>query len=106
MWNTTYYPKAADHINLEKQWYIVDAADKRLGRMASAIAVHIRGKNLATFSPSIDMGAYVVVVCFSEPFLSILIFTINQCLRWLSFGDVGHFLRALVICQRGWVVIF
>jgi hypothetical protein len=62
-WNTTYYPKAADHVNIEKKWYIVDAADKRLGRLASAVAVHIRGKNLATFTPSIDMGAYVVVVC-------------------------------------------
>ncbi|KAG6551322.1 hypothetical protein Mapa_007108 [Marchantia paleacea] len=62
VWNTTYYPKAADHVNLEKTWYIVDAADKRLGRLASAIAVHIRGKNLAEFTPSVDMGAYVIVV--------------------------------------------
>jgi large subunit ribosomal protein L13 len=62
VWDRTYYPKASDHVNLEKQWYIVDAADKRLGRLASAVAVHIRGKNLATFTPSIDMGAYVVVI--------------------------------------------
>ncbi|CAM6113817.1 unnamed protein product [Calypogeia fissa] len=62
VWNTTYYPKAADHLNVEKQWYIIDAAEKRLGRLASAVAVHIRGKNLATFTPSIDMGAYVIVI--------------------------------------------
>ncbi|KAL3702309.1 hypothetical protein R1sor_020331 [Riccia sorocarpa] len=62
VWNTTYYPKADDHKNLEKTWYIVDAADKRLGRLASTVAVHIRGKNLAEFTPSVDMGAYVIVV--------------------------------------------
>lgn len=62
VWNTTYYPKEADHINMEKTWYIVDAADKRLGRLASTVAVHIRGKNLAEYTPSVDMGAYVVVV--------------------------------------------
>ena len=66
MWNKTYYPKAADHENVKKKWYIVDAADKRLGRLASTIAIHIRGKNVASFTPAIDMGAYVVVVsCFA-----------------------------------------
>jgi large subunit ribosomal protein L13 len=62
VWNKTYYPKADDHKNVEKKWYIVDAADKRLGRLASTIAIHIRGKNMASFTPSIDMGAYVIVV--------------------------------------------
>ncbi|WCJ32320.1 Ribosomal protein L13 family protein [Euphorbia peplus] len=62
IWNTTWYPKAADHVNTEKQWYIVDATDKILGRLASTIAIHIRGKNLATYTPSVDMGAFVIVV--------------------------------------------
>ncbi|MCO5594393.1 hypothetical protein L7F22_048423 [Adiantum nelumboides] len=63
IWNLkTWYPKAADHVNAEKTWYIVDAEDKRLGRLASTIAIHIRGKNLASYTPSVDMGAYVVVV--------------------------------------------
>ncbi|CAI6005908.1 unnamed protein product [Closterium sp. NIES-64] len=61
-WNSTYYPKEADHLNVEKQWYIVDAADKRLGRLASTIANHIRGKDQPTYTPSVDMGAYVIVV--------------------------------------------
>ncbi|CAI5516009.1 unnamed protein product [Closterium sp. Naga37s-1] len=61
-WNRTYYPKEADHLNVEKQWYIVDAADKRLGRLASTIANHIRGKDQPTYTPSVDMGAYVIVV--------------------------------------------
>ena len=62
IWNTTYYPKAADHVTTEKTWYVVDAQDKILGRMASAIAVHMRGKNQPTYTPSVDMGAFVIVV--------------------------------------------
>ncbi|KAK6132536.1 hypothetical protein DH2020_033745 [Rehmannia glutinosa] len=62
VWNKTWYPKAADHINTDKPWYIVDATDKILGRLASTIAIHIRGKNLATYTPSVDMGAFVIVV--------------------------------------------
>ncbi|CAH9147616.1 unnamed protein product [Cuscuta epithymum] len=62
VWNKTWYPKAIDHVNTEKPWYIVDAAEKKLGRLASTIANYIRGKNLATYTPSVDMGAFVVVV--------------------------------------------
>ncbi|CAK7351835.1 unnamed protein product [Dovyalis caffra] len=62
IWNTTWYPKAADHVNTEKTWYVVDATDKILGRLASTIAIYIRGKNLATYTPSVDMGAFVIVV--------------------------------------------
>ncbi|CAI5506814.1 unnamed protein product [Closterium sp. Naga37s-1] len=61
-WNRTYYPKEANHLNVEKQWYIVDATDKRLGRLASTIANHIRGKDQPTYTPSVDMGAYVIVM--------------------------------------------
>lgn len=62
VWNKTWYPKAKDHIPTSKTWYIVDATDKILGRLASTIAIHIRGKNLATYTPSVDMGAHVIVV--------------------------------------------
>lgn len=62
IWNTTWYPKAADHVTTEKTWYVVDATDKILGRLASTIAVHIRGKNEPTYTPSVDMGAFVIVV--------------------------------------------
>ncbi|XP_075506459.1 large ribosomal subunit protein uL13c [Primulina tabacum] len=61
-WNKTWYPKAADHVNTDKPWYIVDATDKILGRLASTIAIYIRGKNLATYTPSVDMGAFVIVI--------------------------------------------
>ncbi|CAI7780311.1 unnamed protein product [Closterium sp. NIES-53] len=67
-WNRTYYPKEANHLNVEKQWYIVDAADKRLSRLASSIANHIRGKDQPTYTPSIDMGTYVIVVTLPSHF--------------------------------------
>ncbi|XP_051123211.1 50S ribosomal protein L13, chloroplastic-like [Andrographis paniculata] len=60
--NKTWYPKASDHVNTDKPWYVVDATDKILGRLASTIAIYIRGKYLATYTPSVDMGAFVIVV--------------------------------------------
>lgn len=61
-WNDTYYPTASDAANVHKDWYIVDAEGKTLGRVASLVANHIRGKNSAGYTPSMDMGSYVVVI--------------------------------------------
>jgi large subunit ribosomal protein L13 len=52
----------AKNENVECNWYVVDAADKTLGRLASEIAQYIRGKQKRTFTPHVDMGDYVVVV--------------------------------------------
>lgn len=62
LFNRTYYPKAADHKNECKPWYIVDAEGQTLGRMAVLIATVLRGKNLPSYTPSADMGSYVVVI--------------------------------------------
>lgn len=45
-----------------KKWYVVDATDKTLGRLASRIAVVLRGKHKPTFTPHIDTGDFVVVI--------------------------------------------
>ena len=50
---TTYMAKPAD---IEKKWYVVDATDKTLGRLASEIAKVLRGKNKAIYTPHIDTG--------------------------------------------------
>ncbi|MDP8965740.1 MAG: 50S ribosomal protein L13 [Cyanobacteriota bacterium] len=47
---------------LERNWYVVDATDMRLGRLASEIAMVLRGKNKPTFTPHMDTGDFVVVV--------------------------------------------
>jgi large subunit ribosomal protein L13 len=45
-----------------KKWYLVDARDKTLGRLAARIAVVLRGKHKPIFTPSIDTGDFVIVV--------------------------------------------
>jgi large subunit ribosomal protein L13 len=47
---------------LEQKWYVVDATDQRLGRLACQIATILRGKNKATFTPHMDTGDFVIVV--------------------------------------------
>ncbi|GAB4320415.1 MAG: 50S ribosomal protein L13 [Leptolyngbyaceae cyanobacterium] len=48
--------------SIEHNWYVVDAADQRLGRLASEIARVLRGKNKPTYTPSMDTGDFVIVV--------------------------------------------
>ncbi|MDJ0631942.1 MAG: 50S ribosomal protein L13 [Xenococcaceae cyanobacterium MO_188.B29] len=48
--------------NLEQKWYVVDAADQRLGRLATEIAMILRGKNKPSFTPHMDTGDFVIVV--------------------------------------------
>jgi len=47
---------------VERRWYVVDAADKPLGRLAVGIANVLRGKTKPTFAPHLDTGDFVVVV--------------------------------------------
>ncbi len=46
----------------DREWLVVDAADRPLGRLAVKIANSLRGKDKPTFSPQVDTGAFVVVV--------------------------------------------
>lgn len=45
-----------------RDWYIVDAEDKTLGRLASSIAQILRGKNKVNFSPNLDMSDFIIVI--------------------------------------------
>jgi large subunit ribosomal protein L13 len=55
----TYYPKAGE---VDRSWFLVDANDMILGRVASQISSILLGKHKPTFTPGVDMGDYVVVV--------------------------------------------
>ena len=55
----TYTPKADD---IERQWWLVDAADKTLGRLSTEIARVLRGKHKAMYTPHLDTGDHVVVI--------------------------------------------
>ena len=55
----TYSPKAKD---IKREWWVVDAADKTLGRIASRVANLLMGKHKPIYAPHIDTGDYVVVI--------------------------------------------
>ncbi|MBV5260916.1 50S ribosomal protein L13 [Synechococcus moorigangaii CMS01] len=47
---------------LDQKWYVVDAADQRLGRLATEVAKVLRGKNKAEYTPHMDTGDFVIIV--------------------------------------------
>ena len=53
---------SANEATVDRQWFVVDAADKTLGRLASEIAHRLRGKHKAEYTPHVDTGDYIVVV--------------------------------------------
>ena len=55
----TQFAKKGD---VERKWYVVDAKDAVLGRLAVKIAVQLRGKNKPVFTPNVDTGDFVIVV--------------------------------------------
>lgn len=55
----TYTPTAA---TVERTWHVIDATDIVLGRLATQVAVLLRGKHKATFAPHVDTGDFVIVV--------------------------------------------
>ncbi len=52
----------ASPATIERKWYVVDATDMTLGRLASEVAKVLRGKNKAIFTPHVDTGDYVIVI--------------------------------------------
>ncbi len=57
--NTTYSIKKDE---IERKWYIIDAANKPLGRVATEAAKLLRGKHKPTFTPNMDVGDHVIVI--------------------------------------------
>jgi large subunit ribosomal protein L13 len=55
----TYFAKQTDVI---RKWYLVDANGKTLGRLASRVAILLRGKHKPTFTPHVDTGDHVVII--------------------------------------------
>ena len=55
----TFMAKPAE---VERKWYVVDATDMVLGRLASNVAAVLRGKNKPIFTPNVDTGDYVIII--------------------------------------------
>ncbi len=56
---STYMEKAGQ---VERKWYVIDAAGKPLGRVAAQAAVLLRGKHKPTFTPHVDCGDHVIII--------------------------------------------
>ena len=55
----TYSPSATE---IERAWFVIDAEDQTLGRLATRVATVLRGKHKPTFTPHLDMGDFVIIV--------------------------------------------
>ncbi len=58
--NTTYTLKGNE---IERKWYVIDAANKPLGRVATEAAKLLRGKHKPTYTPNMDAGDHVIIIC-------------------------------------------
>ena len=65
--NTTHSVKAKE---IERKWYIIDAANKPLGRVATEAAKLLRGKHKPTFTPNLDVGDHVIILNCNQVILT------------------------------------
>jgi large subunit ribosomal protein L13 len=79
---TTAYIKAAD---VEKKWIVIDAKDAIVGRLATFIAMRLRGKHRPDYTPNVDCGDYVVVVNADQ-----VKFTGRKLEKKIYYHHTGH----------------
>ena len=82
---STYIAKANE---IEKKWYIIEAAGKPLGRVAAQAATILRGKHRPEYTPGVDCGEYVIIINAKDAVL-----TGNKLLqkKWYRHtGYIGH----------------
>ncbi len=72
---------------VERKWYIIDAAGKSLGRVAATAASILRGKHLPTFTPHVDCGDHVIILNAEQVVLTGN--KLNQKVRYYHTGWVG-----------------
>ena len=64
---STYMPKSGE---IDRKWYVLDAAGKPLGRVAAQAAVLLRGKHKPTYAPHVDCGVHVIIVNCAQAVLT------------------------------------
>ncbi len=82
--NSSYLQKPNE---VERKWYIIDAADKPLGRVAAAAASILRGKHLPTYTPNVDCGDHVIIINADKIVLTGK--KLDQKVRYYHTGWVG-----------------
>lgn len=79
---STYMAKPRE---LERKWYIIDAAGRPLGRVATQAATILRGKHLPTFTPHVDCGGHVIIINAEKAVL-----TGNKLDQKVYYRHTGH----------------
>ena len=82
---STYMPKSGE---VDRKWYVIDAAGKPLGRVAAKAAVILRGKNKTTFTPNVGCGDHVIIINCDEAVLTGKKLE-KKVYRWHT-GWIGH----------------
>lgn len=77
--------------NVERKWYLIDAAGKPLGRVAAAAASILNGKNKPTYTPHVDCGDHVIIINCEKAVLTGN--KLHKKVRYHHTGWIGH-LRA------------
>ena len=75
----------ANPSTVERKWYVVDATDKTLGRLAAEVAKVLRGKNKPTFTPHVDTGDNVIIVNADK-----VVLTGNKLTQKVYFHHTGY----------------
>ncbi len=82
---STYMPKAGQ---VDRKWYVIDAAGKPLGRVAAQAAVLLRGKHKPTFTPHVDCGDHVIIINCAKAVLTGK--KLEQKHYYRHTGYIGH----------------
>lgn len=75
----------AKPLEVERQWFLVDAKGKTVGRLAAKVASILRGKHKPTFTPNVDTGDHVVIINSSE-----IQFTSNKFRTKIYYHHTGY----------------
>ena len=79
---STYMAKPAD---VERNWYVIDATDMVVGRLATQVATMLRGKHKPTYTPHVDTGDYIIVVNTDK-----MVFTGKKLDQKISYRHSGY----------------
>lgn len=74
--------------NVERKWYVIDAAGKPLGRVAAQAATLLRGKHKPTFTPHVDCGDHVIIINCADAVLTGK--KLQQKYYYRHTGYIGH----------------
>ena len=82
---STYMPKSGE---VDRKWYVIDAAGKPLGRVAAQAAVLLRGKHKPTFAPHVDCGDHVIIINCAQAVLTGK--KLEKKFHYQHTGYIGH----------------